>query len=247
MIKYKKRILIFNVEETWFTYKYSFWNIFTLNVFMHVKNAENKKILAHKNISHTIELDLEQDCKSILANFSSQTRNQIKKAEAEGTIFCFHNNTKDFTNFLNDFAIKKNTYITKEENLLALGNSLILTHAEFDGQILASQSYLVDKELGIVRALHSATKRLDLQFDYNLIGRANKYLTYKAIMHFKDMGYKVYDFGGYAKDTNNESLKGINFFKSRFGGRVVPCFNYYSYNYWLLKKLSKILGLSGKL
>jgi len=49
--------------------------------------------------------------------------------------------------------------------------------------------------------------------DRNLVGRANKYLTVKNILHFKEEGYKTFDFGGYAKDTSDESLKGINNYK----------------------------------
>jgi hypothetical protein len=69
----------------------------------------------------------------------------------------------------------------------------------------------------------------------------------KDILHFKNLGFKTFDFGGYAKDTVDEGLKGINNYKLMFGGKPVPCINYYSYNYWFLRKLSKLLGLSGKL
>ena len=66
-------------------------------------------------------------------------------------------------------------------------------------------------------------------------------------LYFKEQGFKVFDFGGYAKDTTDESLKGINNYKLLFRGKVVPCDDYYSYGYWLLKKVSKLLDLSGEL
>jgi len=87
---------------------------------------------------------------------------------------------------------------------------------------------------------------LDENFDRNLIGRANKYLTVTDINYFKEQGFKTFDFGGFAKDTENESLKGINNYKLQFGGELVRCTNYYSFNYWILKKISKLLNLSGK-
>ena len=99
---------------------------------------------------------------------------------------------------------------------------------------------------GIVRHHHAATRRLDEQVDKNLIGRANKYLTVKNILYFKEQGYATFDFGGYAKDTTNESLKGINNYKLLFGGTVVECVNYFSYTYWFFKKLSGLLGMRGK-
>lgn len=248
MIKYHKKIFIFSVKESWFTYEPKFWDIFSLHVFLHLKNKGNKRIPGVRDInSHTIELNLDPDKEVIFANFSKQIRQQVKIAENEGTVCYFHNEIDQFVEFFNEFAVKKDTFTTSRKKLMELGDSVKLSFAVNNGQILAAHSYLVDKEIGIVRHLHSATKRLDEQYDRNLIGRANKYLTVKDILFFKENGYKIFDFGGYAKDTTDESLKGINNYKLLFGGQVVPCLDYYSYNYWLLKKLSKMLGLGGKL
>ncbi|MEI2749887.1 MAG: hypothetical protein V9E88_14145 [Ferruginibacter sp.] len=49
-----------------------------------------------------------------------------------------------------------------------------------------------------------------------LIGMANKLLTAKDIGYFKEQGYKMMDFGGYAENTEDKSLKGINDFKLSF-------------------------------
>lgn len=247
MIRYHKKLFVFNVYESWFKYEYRFANLFSLNVFLHIKNSVNGKIPGVQHISHTLELDLEQPKDVIFSNFSKQIRQQVKLAESEGITCRFHREVDKFADFFNDFALKKETYTTSKEKLLELGESVKLSFAEKDGQLLAAHSYLVDHEAGIVRHLHSATKRLDENCDRNLVGRANKYLTVMDILHFKEAGFKIFDFGGFAKDTADESLKGINNYKLLFGGKVVPCINYYSYNYWFLKKVSKWLGLSGKL
>ena len=126
-----------------------------------------------------------------------------------------------------------------------MGENVKLSFAVNNGVLLAAHSYILDKEIGIVRHLHSATKRLDENYDRNLIGRANKYLTVTDIFYFKENGFKTFDFGGFAKDTENESLKGINNFKLQFGGDLVDCINYYSINYWLLKKIAKLVKVSG--
>lgn len=247
MVKYYKKIFLFNVQENWYNYQYSFWDIFSLKAFLHIKDTSQKKIPALQSNSYTIELNLEQDLDVIYAKFSKQIRQQIKIAENEGTYCTFHNEVDEFVAFFNDFAAKKDTYKTSSQNILALGDAVKLSFAINDGKILAAHSYLVDDEIGIVRHLHSATKRLDEQYDRNLIGRANKLLTVKDICYFKSMGYKTFDFGGYEKDTEDESMKGINNYKLLFGGEIVTCINYYSYNYWLLKKVSKFLGLTGKM
>ena len=247
MINYNNRVSFFTVSEHWFTYQYKFRNFFSLNAFFHLKNIDNIKIPGVQVISHTLELDLLQTEDEIASNFSKQIRQQIKIAENEGTDGYFHEDVDEFVSFFNDFAVKKNTFVTSKEKVTAMGDQIKMSFAVNNGCILAAHSYLVDHELGIVRHLHSATKRLDEQYDKNLIGRANKYLTVKDIFYFKKNGFKVFDFGGFAKDTKDESLKGINNYKLLFGGTVVECIDYYSYNYWFLKKVSKLLQLKGKL
>ena len=244
MIRYYKKFYFLKVYESWFTYKFKIWDIFSLNAFFHLKN-KTKWIPGIRNDSHTLELDLEQGVEVITSNFSKQIRQQIKIAENEGTHCYFHAQVDEFVNFFNDFAVKKETWTTSEKRIAEIGDNVKLSFASNKGHILAAHSYLVDTELGIVRHLHSATKRLDDDFDRNLIGRANKYLTVTDILFFKESGFKTFDFGGYAKDTTNESLKGINNYKLLFGGKLVGCINYYSINLWLLKKVAKMFGVSG--
>lgn len=247
MIRYNKKLFIFNVKETWFNYKYSFWDFFTLNTYMQLKNSDIKRIPGIPKIWHTLELNLEQDTELIISDFSKQIRQQVKIAENEGTYCYFHSEVEKFVDFFNEFAVKKDTYTTSKKKIFELGTAVKLSFAENNRQILAAHSYLVDEEAGIVVHLHSATKRLNENFDRNLIGRANKYLTVKDILYFKEQGFKIFDFGGYAKDTEDESLKGINNYKLLFGGKAATYYNYYSYSYLFLKKAAKLLRLSGKL
>jgi len=78
--------------------------------------------------------------------------------------------------------------------------------------------------------------------DRNLVGRANKYLTVKNILHFKEEGYKTFDFGGYAKDTSDESLKGINNYKLLFGGTVVESVKLFFLQLLVFKKVVETAG-----
>jgi hypothetical protein len=247
MIRYYRKISFFRLCETWFNYQYNQSDIFGLNVFRHLKDAETNTIAGVKEITHTVELNLEQDINTIFANFSSDIRRKIRKAESEGCICYFHNNTDQFVSFFNEFAEKKKTYTTSKDKIQELGDHIIMSFAENKGQVLAAHSYLIDREMRIVRGLHSGSIRLKENCDKSLVGRAHKLLVVKDILYFKEMGFKIFDFGGYVYNTYDESLKGINDFKLSFGGKVVLCTNYYSYTYWALKKVSKLLGLSGKL
>lgn len=244
MVSYYKKIYFLKVCESWFSYQFNLKNIFSFNVSYHLKKS-GKWIPAVKVYSHTLELDLQKDIELVFANFSKQVRQQVKVAEKEGTSCYFKNDVEGFVSFFNEFAVKKNTFQTTENRIRDIGENIKLSFAINNGVILAAHSYLVDNEIGIVRHLHSATKRLDENYDRNLIGRANKYLTVTDISYFKEQGFKTFDFGGFAKDTQNESLKGINNYKLQFGGELVRCTNYYSFNYWILKKISKLLNLSG--
>ncbi|MBL0358095.1 MAG: hypothetical protein IPP72_15055 [Chitinophagaceae bacterium] len=247
MIRYYKKFYFLKVYENWFQYKYRLVDVLGLNVYWNVKKQDRANLPCIKNISHTIELDLGQDEETIIGNFSKQIRQQARVAETEGISCSFNNGETDkFVDFFNDFARKKNTSLVSRRRIEEFGDNITLSFALFNGEVLAAHSYLTDKETGIVRHHHAATRRLDEQIDRNLIGRANKYLTSKNIIYFKQQGYKVFDFGGYAKDTTDESLKGINNYKLLFGGKVVESVNYFTYGYWLLKKLSGLLGMKGK-
>lgn len=247
MIRYYKKFYFLKVYENWFQYKYRLQDMMGLNVYWNVKRQDTKNIPAIKNISHTIELDLQQEAEAIVANFSKQIRQQARVAETEGVQCSFDNKETDrFVDFYNDFAKKKNTYLVSNRRMAEFGENIRLSFAFYNGELLAAHSYLTDKEAGVVRHHHAATRRLDESIDRNLIGRANKYLTTRNILYFKEQGYHTFDFGGYAKDTTDESLKGINNYKLLFGGKVVESVNYFSYSYWLLKKISGLLGLGGK-
>jgi hypothetical protein len=158
----------------------------------------------------------------------------------------FSNDIDKFVEFFNDFAIKRNTYTTSRERVEEIGSKLKICFAEKDSIPLVAHTYLEDDEMGIARILHSATARLDENLDRNFVGKANKYLTVKSMLHYKQKGYSIFDLGGYAANTTDAGLQGINNFKMMFGGKVVPCNDYYSYPYWLLKKISGILGLSAQ-
>lgn len=240
MIKYCKKILFFKIHEVWFTYQFNFWDLFSLNSFYHVKN-NHKWIPAVPVNSYTLELDLTQSIDQIFFNFSKQIRQQIKIAEKENTVCYFENDIKKFVDFFNHFAVKKQTWTTNQQRIEAMGENVKISFAENNGRVLAAHSYIIDQHLGIVRHFHSATKRLEDEMDKNLIGRANKYLTVCDIQYFKQQGFKIFDFGGFAKDTQNESLKGINNYKLLFGGKLVTCNNYYSINYWVLKKMTQTI------
>ena len=47
--------------------------------------------------------------------------------------------------------------------------------------------------------------------------------------YFKVHGFSIYDFGGYAYNTQDIQKQGINKFKLSFGGEIVKYYDYQSY------------------
>lgn len=70
--------------------------------------------------------------------------------------------------------------------------------------------------------------------DKNLIGYANKFLHWKKVLHYKNLGFAIYDFGGYAP----EEVPGIAYFKRCFGGEIEN-----SYNFSIKKGIYKFYNL----
>lgn len=245
MIRYSKKFYFFKVYETWFRYKFRFADLFTLNTYLHVKEQESKKVIGFKANTHTVELDLVQDEETIFSNFRTTNKQEIRKSEKEGVTCSFNGDVQTFVDFYNDFASVKNISRTSKRRIDEMGEHFFISFASLGNDILAAHSYLIDKEVGIARLYHSASKRLSETFDRNLIGRANKLLTYKDILYFKNNGFKIYDFGGIAEGTTDKSLVGINEFKLSFGGQKVECINYNSFGYAFLKKLGRKMGATG--
>lgn len=241
MISYTKKFYLWQVRETWFRYRFRAKDIFSLALFSHVKEYDNKPRFCVKDVSYTVELPLDKDADAILAGFRNTVRQEIRKSEKEDVVCSFKNDVDRFVAFYNDFASLKKIYPASKKMIEGMGKHFVTSFAEKDGELLAAHSYLVDEELGIARLLHSASRRLDQTYDRNIIGRANKYLTAKDIFHFKESGFKILDFGGYAENTTDKSLQGINEFKLSFGGEKLACNNYHSIVYFVLRKLSMLL------
>jgi hypothetical protein len=110
-----------------------------------------------------------------------------------------------------------------------------------NGEILSANLYILDIDLGFVRWFLGSSSRLNIEFDKKTIGISNKFLLFKSIIHFKNLNLQKFDFGGYAKNTSNKSLKGINDFKAAFGGEKEKCISYNSLLYSFLLKISRKL------
>lgn len=246
MLTIRKKFFFVSVNETWYQCRYKWYDIFGLNAYMHVKDRNTKPAFMLKKISHTVENNLELSEDEIFGAFSKQFRNQIKGAEKEGVTCEFNKDIERFVPFFNEFAKSKGINVTSVRRMQEMSDYLLLSAAFLDGKLIVAHSYFYDRESQIVHTYQSASIRLEETLDKNLVGKANKLLHFKDMLHFKQMGVKTYDFGGYSPPENKRELSGINDFKLNFGGEVVTCNNYITVPYFILKYVADKLGFLGK-
>ncbi|MGB4843030.1 MAG: hypothetical protein WBP16_01055 [Ferruginibacter sp.] len=245
MVRFKKKFLFFKVSELWFGYRYSFSDLIGLTAYLHV-GEPRKKIYGVLTHSSTVENSLEEPEEIIFSNFSKTVKVEIKQAEKKNIDCVFKNDFAGFAEFYNDFAKSRKIDLVSMRRLHEMNGNIKLSFAVSGNIKVAAHSYLVDEEQGIARLMHSASLRLHDEFDRQLSGKVNKLLHYRDMLYFKAKGFKIYDFGGYAANTSDKGLQGINKFKLSFGGEKKICNNYSSYSYFLLKKIAAVFGLLGR-
>jgi lipid II:glycine glycyltransferase (peptidoglycan interpeptide bridge formation enzyme) len=199
---------------------------------------------------HTLINDLSPSEEEIFSGFQSRTRSYIRKAQREA-FFTLDKQVSlnEFMPFCDRFSRDKGLSYFELQGMDKLAASDFAIFAmRREGKIVFAHLYLCSQEEKTASLLISASDpELSQQDEINThMGRANRELHWLAIQHFKQQGFKYYDWGGYALDTEDPSLQGINRFKRHFNGELKPIYNYYSPSYLLLQKLRQKLQRDSK-
>jgi len=241
MIQFKKKFYFFQLKESWFKLNDSIIKNLGLVSYFCVQNPPSRtpKGLC-KDFSYTLSIDLNQEIEQIKSKFKANLNNEINQAEKMTFDIVFNNDISTFIDFYNQFAGKKHIYKMNEQMKKALPqNRFFVGFSTFNGEILSANLYIYDDELGIVRWFLGSSSRLNDNVNKKTIGISNKFLLFKSLIHFKDLKIQKFDFGGYAENTTNKSLKGINDFKAAFGGEKEKCITYHSLLYCFFFKISQ--------
>jgi lipid II:glycine glycyltransferase (peptidoglycan interpeptide bridge formation enzyme) len=194
---------------------------------------EEKYTLVH-------DLTLSQD--SLFSTFKPNVRNEIRKHEKINNFF-YHANFNSkllFLNFYKKFAEAKKLPHLQEHSIAKYKDNLFYVHGTLEGKLTNLQVYLVDKESGIVRLLHSIStlyEESDKQKKAK-IGWINRYLHWYTMLYFKAENFKIFDWGGFSNNPNS-SLAGIDKFKASFGGEQIKLYDYYTLPYYSMKLLQE--------
>lgn len=190
----------------------------------------------HSFVSHTVCLDLTQEPETLLKRMRKQTRYEIRRAEKENLSIDIDDRPsseklRQYYTYFDAFATKKGIPVANRARLesMRLSGQLVLSRAlDETGQTLVWQSAL--RTPTRLRSLTAASIRHT--GDGNLVGRANRYLHWREINRFRELGIETYDLGGwYVGDADEEKLS-INLFKEGFAGEVRELHNTYDGRTW---------------
>lgn len=182
----------------------------------------------------TLHIDLRASEEELLSGCSDGNRYKVKRAASRDGLDVrqSHEPTDEeidqFIGFYDGFAAVKGLAPASRARLTALRavDGLILSRigTAVLGD-LCHHAYARDSRRA--RLLHSASRFRDVADSAmrSLIGRANRLLHWRDIVHCKALGLTLYDFGGLALDASNEELSNIDQFKLSFGGGQVTEFN----------------------
>lgn len=194
---------------------------------------------------HTLITDLRQDETAIFDNFPKDTRNQIRRCEREQHFSLnLHTSMEQLISLYDTFAQTRglSSYSMQDATSFGHDNYRIFS-IEHEGKPIICHMYLLSAETGVSNLLISAAtdKYNDDQDMRRAMGHANRCLHWQGMKQLKASGFHTYDWGGYALDTDDPALQGINRFKKTFNGQLTPIYNYYSPAYAFIEQVWKKL------
>ena len=174
--------------------------------------------------------DLSASQDEIAAGFGASNRAHIRRAEKEaleGEILLEpRDQIQQFNTFYDAFAKQKGLQNAYARGLRAAceARALVLSRARKDFNDLVWHAYIVSGSR--VSLLHSASHfRGGNPLERRLVSRANRWLHWRDMLEFKQMGIREYDWGGLFDQESDAVRAGINNFKREFGGRCERTFD----------------------
>jgi len=244
-----KKLKFINLSQAviWFANEKSISHIEkALSNFVIVNLKQADKNLSEKFSEYTVKvepfyttiIDLSIDEATLWSKLHEISRRYIKKAEKMGVEISLNVQLDDAYELINQFMISRRLRkpIPYEEW------RSILNYADvwcglYNGNLYAAHVLLKDG-IDRVRLLWSATRNRVSAEVKKIVGAVNRYMHWREILYYKNIGVKIYDFGGVNLDKKSPTYT-ITQFKLSFGGDIIKEYDILLTSNTILKVLFK--------
>ena len=168
---------------------------------------------------------------AITEKFGKDCRYKIRRAETkDGLRMEFiadpESRLDEFRLFYDAFARQKSLGPSNRQWLLAAckARQLALSSAAQNGEALVWHAHVMSGRTAGLQYTGSCFRNRESDFRA-LVGRANRWLHWRDMLRFKEMGIQRYDWGGLFEDESVPGHAGVNKFKKEFGGQQVRTYN----------------------
>lgn len=255
MLTTDRKILTFNIKEVHFSdYPHDIEGCDFLKFHYCKKKVNAKGFICQKELTSII--DLTQDLDKIWQDMDKKNvRYRIKRAQKDDIKIHINKDYNQFFKIYRSFIKKRG--IKSLFDVIGVGSTTLesmkkygtLFTAEYDGEILVGTIYLIDNSN--MKSWIGVSKRLEVdRAKASMISLADHLIDWEAIKYAKEKGVKEFDLGGLWSEEEaekDESKKGINSYKLKYGGKIVTRYSYqkiYSKFYTLIYNLYDLKNLS---
>ena len=213
---------------------------------------------ARSKLFDTYFIDLSQPAEQLQANLNTDTAYKIRRARERDKIVCECCDARDpdvlgrFEEMYNAFAATKGLPALDRPRINAMANAGVLDLSvakDSNGRALVYHANYRNRTRARELFLPSLFRQLSDSAARNMIGRANRYLTWSDVLRYKHDGLRLFDFGGWYSGNDPAMLK-INDFKKGFGGQVLreyECEQILTLKGWLAFKVARLLKQAKRL
>lgn len=195
-----------------------------------------------KTEGHSASTDLKLSLDDIMMQMKSNTRNEIKRAIKEGCTFEYNYNYEEFVAFYKDFSLNKGLNDNMDIHTLAKYDKMIITIAKKDGKPLAMHATVINQKDKVAMLFYSCSHRFSEDTDRKLIGWANRYLHFKDLELFKEIGMERYEWHSVCMDKSRPANYNIGQFKLSFGGELYPTISLKTPMFIFMKFIQKLIS-----
>jgi lipid II:glycine glycyltransferase (peptidoglycan interpeptide bridge formation enzyme) len=227
-----KKLKFINLSQAviWFANEKSASHIEkALSNFMIVSLKQADKNLSEKFSEYTVKvepfyttiIDLSIDEATLWSKLDKKsTRYEIKKAEKMGVEISLNVQLDDAYELINQFMINRRLRgaipYEKWQSILKYAD---VWCGIYNGNLYVAHVLLKD-DMDRVRLLWSATRDRSSTEVKKIIGAINRYMHWREILYYKNIGVRIYDFGGVNLDKKSPTYT-ITQFKLSFGGDII--------------------------